>query len=74
MNDVEERGMSMSVTTPERLLTVPEVAERLQVPQSWLYYATKRGVFPHVKVGRYIRFSEAQIQEWIESGGQGAAD
>lgn len=64
----------MSVTTHdrpvnERLLTVAEVAELLQVKESWLYVACKRGEFPHVKVGRYVRFSEQQVREWVASGG-----
>ena len=62
----------MSTTTPEKVLTIPQVADILQVPTSWLYAACKRGAFPHIKVGRYVRITEAQLQEWIEAGGGGS--
>ncbi|WP_369075899.1 helix-turn-helix domain-containing protein [Nocardioides renjunii] len=54
----------------ERLLTAMEVAEQLSVPESWLYGAARRGVFPAVKVGRYVRFRQEDVTEWIRSGGQ----
>lgn len=55
----------------ERLQTVDEVAERLQISTKWLYTACKRGDFPHVKVGNRIRFTERQVRDWIEGGGRG---
>lgn len=53
----------------EELLTVEEVAPLLKVRPEWLYGACKRGRFPHVKVGRYVRFRKADVEEWIRSGG-----
>ena len=51
-----------------RLLTVQEVAELLQVPGSRVYARTrKRSVqaLPHIKLGKYIRFEESAITEFI---------
>lgn len=52
----------------EALLTVPEVAELLRVPVSWVYERTRwRGGerLPHIKVGKYLRFRRAEILGWL---------
>jgi len=41
----------------------------LQVPVSWVYertrpHAAKR--LPHLKIGKYLRFAESAVLEWIE--------
>ena len=52
-----------------KLLKAEEVAERLDVPVSWVYYAARTGLLPCVKAGRYKRFRPADIERWIETGG-----
>ena len=50
------------------LLTLEEMAARLRVNQSWLYRQTKRhgpGSIPRLKVGKYLRFNEAEVMAWI---------
>ena len=50
-------------------LTVKEMAEKLRVPVSWIYARTRlRGqdTIPHLKVGKYLRFKEAKVLEWLE--------
>ena len=54
----------------EELLTADEVAALLKVGKKWVYGAVRRGKFPHVKVGRYVRFSKVQVDEWIRAGGE----
>jgi excisionase family DNA binding protein len=57
------------------LLNVHEVAELLQVPVSWVYERVrKRSLerFPGYRLGKYWRFREADIQEWIERQRMGA--
>lgn len=55
-----------------RLLTVPELAELLSVPQSWIYARTASGEIPHVRVGRYKRFNLRTVMAWLEqTNGQG---
>ena len=52
----------------ERLLTVQEVANLLHVPTSWVYERTRRGgidQLPHVKLGKYLRFEEAALIDFI---------
>lgn len=52
-----------------RLLLPSEAAEKLRVPESWLYAAARNGTFPSVKVGRYVRFRQEDVAEWIRTGG-----
>jgi excisionase family DNA binding protein len=53
----------------QRFLTVDELAEELKVKKSWLYSRTREtgpGAIPRVKVGKYIRFVEADVMEWLK--------
>lgn len=65
--------MSENVADTPRLLTIQEAAEQLRVPDSWLYAATKRGAFPCVRNGRYVRIRESDVRDWIAAGGSAAA-
>lgn len=52
----------------QNLLTIDEMAETLKVPKSWLYSRTReRGAdaVPRFKVGKYIRFVEADVMDWL---------
>lgn len=51
------------------LLTLEEMAARLRVNQSWLYRQTKQhgaGSIPRMKVGKYLRFNEAEVMAWLK--------
>jgi excisionase family DNA binding protein len=65
----QERGNGFGIGTLGRLLTAEEVAEMLQVPRSWVYERTRRrGLerLPHIKLGKYVRFEEGAVQEYLE--------
>jgi len=50
------------------LLTIIEMAERLKVPKSWLYSRTREtgsGSIPRINVGKYIRFIESEVMDWL---------
>lgn len=54
------------------LLDAEQAGALLSVQPSWLWAAARRGEIPHVKVGRYIRFREKDLLDWIDdhvSGG-----
>jgi excisionase family DNA binding protein len=51
--------------TPSRLLTAAEVASMLRVPKSWVYEQARSGALPTVTLGRYRRFREESIREWV---------
>jgi excisionase family DNA binding protein len=53
----------------ETLLTVADVAELLRVPVSWVYGRTRRRGserLPHVKLGKYLRFSHTEVATWLK--------
>lgn len=47
------------------LLTVDQLAERLGVTKDWIWAQTRAGHIPHVQLGRYRRFREEAIEEWL---------
>jgi excisionase family DNA binding protein len=51
------------------LVTVSQIAEFLQVPDSWVYERTRRrGIerLPHFKLGKYLRFSRSEVLDWVQ--------
>jgi excisionase family DNA binding protein len=59
----------------DELLTVEEVAQLLKVPRSWVYERTRtRGDdrLPFVKLGKYVRFEESQVWEYVRRQHRGA--
>jgi excisionase family DNA binding protein len=48
-----------------RLLTADEVAEMLRVDKSWVYSATRANRIPHIRLGRYVRYSDLAIEQWL---------
>jgi excisionase family DNA binding protein len=50
----------------QKLLTVEEIADYLQVKPSTIYQWTHQGFIPHVKLGNRIRFRLSQVDRWIE--------
>jgi excisionase family DNA binding protein len=49
----------------ERLLTAGEVADLLNLPESWVREATRQGRLPHLRLGRYIRYHPTAITDWL---------
>jgi excisionase family DNA binding protein len=54
---------------PDRLLTADDLARRWSVPPAHVYRLCREGKLPHVKLGRYRRFSLAAVTEFENSGG-----
>ena len=60
------------------LLTIKEVAALLRVPVSWVYGRTRirsLGRMPGYRLGKYWRFSEAEVLAWVKTqrGGSSAS-
>jgi excisionase family DNA binding protein len=51
----------------DRLLTASEVAERLNVPETWVRAETRAGRMPHLPLGRYRRYSWPEVEAWLET-------
>lgn len=69
-NDAAERVATGSGKRKDiHLLTVCEVADLLRVPVSWVYERTSRrgaGQLPHLKLGKYLRFEERLVTDFIQ--------
>jgi excisionase family DNA binding protein len=46
-------------------MTADEVAERLGMSRDWVYAEVRAGRIPHVRLGRYVRFRESSIADWV---------
>jgi predicted DNA-binding transcriptional regulator AlpA len=57
------------VTGNDDLLTIDEMAAKLKVKPSWLYFRTMQtgsDAIPRVKIGKYLRFNPNVVMKWIE--------
>ena len=48
------------------LIGIIELARKLNVQPSWIYSRTRTNDIPHYKVGKYVRFDESEIWEWLK--------
>jgi predicted DNA-binding transcriptional regulator AlpA len=56
--------------TGSELLTIEQMAARLQVKPSWLYFRTMQtgaNSIPRLKIGKYLRFEPGKVMQWIET-------
>jgi len=51
----------------EKLLTIEQLAEILQIKKSTIYAWTFAKKIPHLKIGGALRFREREIVKWIDS-------
>jgi excisionase family DNA binding protein len=49
------------------LLTMPQVAKRLGVPESEAYALARHGRLPVVRIGRYVRMRPADLYAFVEA-------
>ena len=52
-------------------LTVEEAAQRLGVTAGWIYERTRRKAIPHRKLGKFVRFTEEDLQAIVEAAAKG---
>jgi excisionase family DNA binding protein len=57
----------------DRLLDAAELAERWNVPTTWVREATRVGKIPCVRLGRYVRYRAETCDAWLEEQEAGAA-
>jgi excisionase family DNA binding protein len=48
-----------------RLLTAADAGRLLNVPPTWLLQEARASRVPHVRLGRYVRFSRERLLEWV---------
>ncbi len=63
------RNSNAADVVAKHLLSVEEVALLLNVPRKWVYrrigLKPPNGI-PHLKVGKYVRFKESDIRDYVE--------
>jgi len=52
--------------TDDRLMSIKELAEYLQVDLSTLYLWSQRGEIPAMKVGKMWRYRRSEIDAWLD--------
>ncbi len=55
---------------PGRLLTIPEAARLLAVPESWLRERVRLRRVPHRRLGKHVRFTARDLEEIVERAAQ----
>lgn len=55
--------------TATEYLSVPEAAARLRIDTSRLYKLVRAGTVPATRIGRSVRISTTQLDEWALAGG-----
>lgn len=55
-----------------RLLHAEDVASQIGMTPQWVYRETRRGLIPHIKLGRYYRYRSTSIDEWLAASECGA--
>jgi excisionase family DNA binding protein len=50
----------------QKLIGITQLAEILDVPKSWLYSRTRTNEIPHYKIGKYRKFDESEVFEWLK--------
>lgn len=63
--------MSINTPTNSKLLNQKQVAEMIGFSESWLERMRwAGGGIPYVKIGRTVRYSESDVNTWVESYGK----
>lgn len=53
----------------KKLETADNVALMLKMSRPAVYEAVRRGLIPHVRIGKRIRFNLEALETWLECGG-----
>ncbi|MSR59067.1 MAG: DNA-binding protein [Planctomycetaceae bacterium] len=69
VTEVLAEVMAQTSTTPhQQLLTEPEAAAVVRVQAHTLRDARRRGELQFHRVGRFVRYDRAQLDQWIKRG------
>ncbi len=61
-------GHNSSATAIDKLLTIDEAAEFLNLSKATLYSYTQRNAIPFSKLSKRLYFSQVELTEWIKLG------
>ncbi|MGB9935201.1 helix-turn-helix domain-containing protein [Thermodesulfovibrio yellowstonii] len=57
--------------TDDEILTFEQTCEFLKCNRSWLYERVRLKEIPHIKTGRYLKFSKKELLKWLEKHSTG---
>lgn len=55
----------------EPLMTVPELSHYMKIPRLQIYKMTSQKILPHMKIGKRVRFSKAEIDKYLATNSFG---
>jgi excisionase family DNA binding protein len=58
----------------ERFVTAEELSRVLNVPITWVWSRARQGKIPFLRVGKYMRFDQAEVIEFLKSDPDGSKD
>ena len=59
----------MSIQKEEQLLTIPQLAEELQLPRSWFYERSRQDNLPGLRrLGKYVRIDRGEFYSALQEG------
>lgn len=62
------KTLSMNTHASDQLMTVEQLAEKLQIPKTTLYAWRYRGTGPlGIAVGRHLRYRRADVERWLDA-------
>ncbi len=61
-------GVTAGQTVPPLLVSPRQAARMLAICERTLYTLTKAGEIPAVRIGRCVRYSVTELQEWVRRG------
>ena len=50
----------------KNLIGISEIAKKLNVPKSWVYSRTRANDIPYYKLGKYCKFDESEVWDWLK--------
>lgn len=66
-----QRQMADAPLLTEPLMTADDAAQLLRVPRSTLYELVRSRGLPHIRVGRALRFTRADLGIWLAANSHG---
>jgi excisionase family DNA binding protein len=61
----EQLELAPRIGLSEPLLRPEDAAELLSVKVSWIYEACRTGRLPFLRVGKHIRFTRHDLEDWV---------
>ena len=66
-----QEGQLLANDANGRLYTVSQVAAILHLAEAWIYERTRKKAIPHRKLGKHIRFTDADLSAIVQMGFRG---